>query len=412
MKKSRILCIALALCMGLYSWVFSARVLEVSASNAKVTEESIRQKEEQIQQAKNEMAGLKNGLSDIQKIKNSLEKEKSNLNNYVVKLDENLAELEQNIEELTRQIVEKESEIAQTEAELEQAEIVAQNQYDSMKTHIRFYYEVGTLQNTLGMLLTSDGISDFLNKADFLNRVYEYDQEMWKTYLMNCDYISLCKEQLEVENNLLNEQKQNVEEEQAQVESLIAEKQQEILAYETDISNQEKAIREYEQEIADQNAMIAEMERLVEEEKERLREQNRAALSYDGGIFKFPLANYTRISDEYGWRIHPTLGVRQFHNGVDFASPKGTAIYAAYDGVVVAASYSSSMGNYVMIDHGDGLYTIYMHASKLYVSANDSVLKGDTIAAVGSTGRSTGNHLHFSVRKNGEYVSPWEYLSK
>ena len=104
--------------------------------------------------------------------------------------------------------------------------------------------------------------------------------------------------------------------------------------------------------------------------------------------------------------------MKQFHNGVDFAAPSGTPIYAAYDGKVVAATYSATMGNYVMIDHGDSLYTIYMHASKLYVSKGDTVVKGQTIAAVGTTGRSTGNHLHFSVRKNGSYVSPWEYLSK
>ena len=129
-------------------------------------------------------------------------------------------------------------------------------------------------------------------------------------------------------------------------------------------------------------------------------------------MFKFPLASYTRVSDDYGMRIHPTLGVEQFHNGVDFAAPKGTAIYAAYDGQVVAAAYSATTANYVMIDHGDGLYTIYMHASALYVNRGDMVAKGETIAAVGSTGRSTGNHLHFSVRLNGSYVSPWGYLSQ
>ena len=137
-----------------------------------------------------------------------------------------------------------------------------------------------------------------------------------------------------------------------------------------------------------------------------------AAATYDGGVFKFPLASYTRISDDYGNRIHPTLGIEQFHNGVDFAAPKGTAIYAAYDGQVVAATYSNTMGNYVMIDHGGGLYTIYMHASALYVSRGDIVVRGETIAAVGSTGRSTGNHLHFSVRKDGAYTSPWNYLSQ
>ena len=92
------------------------------------------------------------------------------------------------------------------------------------------------------------------------------------------------------------------------------------------------------------------------------------------------------------------------------AAPSGSSILAAADGTVVAATYNATMGNYVMIDHGNGLYTIYMHASALYVSSGQSVSAGSTIAAVGSTGRSTGAHLHFSVRQNGSYVSPWNYL--
>jgi murein DD-endopeptidase MepM/ murein hydrolase activator NlpD len=128
-------------------------------------------------------------------------------------------------------------------------------------------------------------------------------------------------------------------------------------------------------------------------------------------MFCFPAPSYTRISDDYGERVHPVLGVTMFHNGVDMAAPSGSPILAAYDGEVVAAAYSGSMGNYVMIDHGDGLYTIYMHASALYVSKGQTVTKGQNIAAVGSTGRSTGPHLHFGVRLNGSYVSPWGYIS-
>ena len=146
---------------------------------------------------------------------------------------------------------------------------------------------------------------------------------------------------------------------------------------------------------------------VAEERKKLAAEQGRR---YDGGMFTWPAPSYTRISDEYGNRIHPILGTQQFHNGLDMAAPGGSAILAAYDGTVVAAAYSNSMGNYIMIDHGDSLYTIYMHASALYVSKGQEVSKGQKIAAVGSTGRSTGNHLHFSVRLNGNYVSPWNYL--
>lgn len=200
--------------------------------------------------------------------------------------------------------------------------------------------------------------------------------------------------------------------EEAALEELIAAKEQAIREYDSNISNKDAAIREYEADVKEQNEIIETLEKAIAEEKRKLLAESGSVIIYDGGQFKFPLASYTRISSEYGNRIHPTLGVQKFHNGVDFAAPTGTAIYAAYDGKVVAAAYSSSMGNYVMIDHGSGLYTIYMHASKLYVSAGAVVVRGETIAAVGSTGRSTGPHLHFSVRLNGAYTSPWNYLSQ
>ena len=127
-------------------------------------------------------------------------------------------------------------------------------------------------------------------------------------------------------------------------------------------------------------------------------------------MFTWPAPSYTRISDDFGMRTHPTLGIRMMHNGIDLAAPGGSPILAAYAGTVVASAYSASMGNYIMIDHGDGLYTIYMHASRLSVSKGAEVTAGQTIGAVGTTGRSTGNHLHFGVRLNGSYVSPWNYL--
>ena len=235
---------------------------------------------------------------------------------------------------------------------------------------------------------------------------------MLDQFIANKEYIALCEKQLQVEKEYLDAVKVSVETEQAAVEELIATKSQEIEKYESDIHTQEKAIREYEADIAEQNEIIKQLEKAVEAEKERIRKQNGLVLTYDGGTFAFPLESYTRVSDDYGNRTHPILKVPQFHNGVDFAAPKGTAIYAAYNGIVVAATYSSTMGNYVMIDHGDGLYTIYMHASKLHVKKDEVVTKGQKIAAVGSTGRSTGNHLHFSVRKDGNYVSPWNYIVK
>ena len=381
-----------------------------TGSKTTPTAESIKETENQISQIKEEKESLKDGLSDLQEIKKNLEQQKDDLKNYVKELDGNLEEIEAKIADLKEQISAKEAEIQQTQAELEAARKREEEQLEAMSIHIRLTYESGE-PNMVDLLLQSKSFGDFLNTVDYVEKMVASDNRMWQEYRAAKEYVQLCKEKMELEKEILDETKENVEIEQKNLEELIEQKNRDIISYETDINNKENAIREYEAEIKAQEDEIRYLEAIVAEERRQMIANNQSALVYDGGAFKFPLASYTRVSDDYGMRIHPTLGVEQFHNGVDFASATGTAIYAAYDGKVVAAAYNASMGNYVMIDHGDGLSTIYMHASALYVSKGDVVAKGDTIAAVGSTGRSTGSHLHFSVRLNGSYVSPWGYLS-
>lgn len=378
---------------------------------AALTSDSIEKKQDEIDKIQKEKDKLKGNLTDLQKLKKELEGKKSDLKSYVAELDGNLAVIEQNIADLNGQITVKEGEIEETEAELKVALETEQTQQKDMITRIRKMYEQDKSQ-MIEVLVTSGSFSNFLNRADSIEKVAAYDKQKYEDYKANRQLVELCKEQLELEKEILDQTKQTVEIEQANLEALIDQKNRDITAYESDISNKEKAIAEYEQMIKEQDEEIAALEAAIAEEKRKLLEKNGNTLTYDGGKFKFPLASYTRISDDYGWRTHPILGVKQFHNGVDFAAPKGTAIYAAYDGKVVAATYSATMGNYVMIDHGSEIYTIYMHASALYVEKGDIVIRGETIAGVGTTGRSTGNHLHFSVRKSGEYQSPWDYISK
>ncbi len=376
---------------------------------SELTSPEIQELEDQIQDAEDEIDGLKNSLSDVQGLVDELEGAKTNLNNYVEALDGALLAIEEKIADLEAQIVQKEADIAEAQARLEQAQKTEAEQYAAMSNRIKYVYEKGST-NYVQILLQASDSADLLNRLTYVDAIMSYDQDRLEEFIANKEYIDLCERQLQAEKEYLDAMKACVQNEMEATETLIATKGQEILAYEQDISNKEQAIAEYEAEIAEQTELIQALEKAVEEEKKKLIDGG--GLLYDGGIFAFPLESYTRVSDDYGPRIHPILNTPQFHNGVDFAAPKGTKIFAAYDGKVVAATYSSSMGNYVMIDHGSGLYTIYMHASKLYVSKDDVVVKGQHIAGVGSTGRSTGNHLHFSVRLNGEYVSPWDYLKK
>ena len=372
--------------------------------------ESIREKEQEIEKAKKEVSGLKSSLTDVEKLKKELEQSKSDLTAFVQQLDGQLADIQENIAKYNTMITEKEEEIEETLRDLDEAQARQELQYAAMKKRIQFMYERSD-SFYMETLFGSESIAGIVNRADYIEALSRYDREKLNEYVETRKYVELCKEELEVEKQLLDEAREAVEQEESNVSSLIGEKEAQIVSVSGDIANKEAAIKEYEDMIAQENAEIAALEKAVAEERARLEAENAQARIYNGGMFAWPCPGYKRISDEYGNRMHPILGIEKFHNGLDMAAPSGTAILAAYDGDVVAADYSSSMGNYIMINHGSGLYTIYMHCSALYVSKGQTVSKGQNIAAVGSTGRSTGPHLHFSVRLNGNYVSPWNYLS-
>ena len=375
-----------------------------------LTNEKIRESEESKKHAEEERKSLKNSLTDVKSLLAGLEATKNDLQNYITELDSDLDDINNKIDRLNTLISDKEFEIQTTEAELDNARSVEEAQYSAMKRRIKFVYEHGEASK-IEMLLSSKSFVDFLNKAEFINKMSAYDKRMLDSYIDTKNLVA-AKEQQLIEQKLgLEDAKSAVENEQDALQTLMEDKEKEITAYEGDITNKEAAIAEYEAMIAEQDQIIKDLEKAILEEKKRLLAENKKAIVYDGGQFKWPAPSYTRISDDYGTRTHPILGTQQFHNGVDMAAPSGSPILAAYDGEVIAASYSPTMGNYIMIDHGDSLITIYMHASSVSVSEGTMVARGEQIGCVGSTGRSTGPHLHFSVRQNGSYVSPWNFLS-
>lgn len=374
---------------------------------AELTNDSIKQKESAIEDAKGQVKSLQSGLTDVTALKKQLEASRDDLNAYITKLDSGLEAMQAKIDKYNDLISEKEKQITKNEKELEKAEEVQKKQYDDMKKRIRFMYERGD-STYLDVLASSESFGDILNKADYIEQLSAYDRNKLNEYAEQTKYVEACREELKEEKKVIDEAKKDAETEQAGMNDLLDEKQAQVGDVNADITNKEAAIKEYENAIASENSEIKAMEKAVADEKAKLAQAD--SRQYNGGMFTWPCPSYTRISDDYGERIHPILGIKQFHNGVDMAAPSGSPILAAYDGDVVGAGYSPTMGNYVMIDHGSGLYTIYMHASALYVSVGQSVTKGQKIAAVGSTGRSTGSHLHFSVRLNGAYTSPWNYL--
>jgi len=390
-------------------FLFKGNQAEAKVTINDITSESIEQMEQAINDAETQRQQLEANLTNIQSLLSELQITKSNLASYISQLDSSLATIEENLTNLEALIAEKESQVEITSQQLQEANQVANDQYKAMCTRIQFMYERGD-QFYLEMVFGAESFGDFLNKAEYIKMLSEYDRNMLTEYEKTVATIKTMEEMLLSEQETLEEAKADVVVEQDALLTLITQKQDQITAYEEDIDNKQVAIAEYEAEIEEQDALIAQLETAVTEERKAIALAQGYVLSYDGSRFTWPAPSYSRISCEYGWRIHPTLKVEQFHNGVDMAAPTGTSILAAYSGVVASAGYTSTMGNYVMIDHGSGLFTIYMHAQQLFVSTDELVMRGEKIATVGSTGRSTGPHLHFGVRLNGAYVSPWNYL--
>ena len=408
MKKIFSRAVIVVLCMAI---ACSIPMRSYALTFGEITSDAIKDKEDKINAAEEEKKALENSLKELENKKAQLEKEKNNLSNYVKQLDSQLSEIELQIAELSIQILDKEAEITEKEKELQIAIETETAQYEAMKRRIQFMYEQGET-NYLSLIFSADNFSDMLNKADYIEQLSAYDRQKLDEYVAITNYVRLCKSELELQKAILDQQKQGVQLRQNEVESLIANKKTEIEKYQSNIATQQAAIEEYEEDLRFQNELISQLEAEVLAAKKEILLENGISVSYSGEKMTWPCPAYTRISSEYGWRIHPTLGVNKYHNGVDMAAPKGSDILAAFSGEVVAATYNSTMGNYVLMNHGNGYYTIYMHASKLCVTPGQVIVEGEKIAEVGSTGRSTGPHLHFGVRKNGEYVNPMSYLNR
>ena len=384
-----------------------------SESTKKTVSATVRKANEAVDTAKKEKETMEKGLSDAKKMLQSLEEMKSSVENHVEQLDTQLGGVNEQLTELEVKLQDKILQVEHTQLEIVEAKKIEEKQYEDMKVRIKYMYEQGNTQY-VELFIESESMADFLNKADYITSISKYDRDMLTEYEETRKAVEELEQKLIKEQQELEVQQQETKNKISAIELLVSTKEAELETVTGQIASKEDLIREYEADLEEQNRVIEELEAAVrraeEAEKQSGTNGGTGRQTYDGGTFAWPCPGYTRISSEFGNRMHPTLGVVKFHNGIDMAAPAGTDILAAYDGTVISADYNSSMGNYVMIAHGDSLYTIYMHASALYVSTGDKVSKGDVIAAVGTTGRSTGNHLHFGVRLNGEYVNPRDYI--
>ena len=291
--------------------------------------------------------------------------------------------------------------IEEKQAEADQAQADADAQLVKYKEHLRNMEEQGMFNFYLSILFGADSFSDLLARIDMISEIMEYDKQVEEDYKDARDFALEVKAEYEAYEAELSVK---AEELQAEIDALQAEleaTQQQIDALQNDIDSYTAAYAEY---AADEDRVQAEIDRLTEE----LKKQNTPVAS--SGSYAWPCPSCYTITSNYGYRYLELYGYTRLHAGVDIGAQYGASVTAAASGSVTVATYSSSYGNYVMIYHADGSSTVYAHMSSLAVSAGQYVNQGDVIGYVGSTGNSTGPHLHFEVRINGSTVDPMQFF--
>lgn len=392
-----------------------------------------------VSEEKDKLGDLNQQKNEAEQEKQELEASKAEAQAYIDEVDKKLTTLATEMYETSQELEKTQDKIATTQKKLKEAEASITVQYDEMKLRIKYMYENGDSQ-MMDLLLNSGSFTEFLNKAEYITELSQYDRKMLNKLKDTKKEIADAKSTLETEEKNLVAMQQRQETDKASLENLSASKQQELAQYEELISHNEDTANALEAEIRAQEQRVASAE---QESIEVAEQQSREAASIEASRaaaaaaaasehqtaapsvptptpapshnatvsgYTWPLPGSTYVSSDFGYRSDPFTGGTEYHSGIDLPAPSGTPIVAATSGTVEWANYSSSAGNWIGINHGNGVYTIYMHMSALLVSAGTSVGAGQTIGLVGTTGSSTANHLHFSVRKNGAYVSPWDYV--
>ncbi|MCC8060432.1 MAG: peptidoglycan DD-metalloendopeptidase family protein [Clostridiales bacterium] len=369
-----------------------------------------------VDAAKSEANSLEKEKKKVEATLKNLESLKNDAAAYVRQLDESLEQLDQELEELEEKIADKEADIETAQEELTEAKAVEADQYAAMKLRIKYTYERGDT-SFVDLLLQSKDMGQLLNRAEYIQKIYEYDKQKLDEYAQTKEEISVHEKTLETEREELLALQEETEARQSSVKTLLEEKSNELAAYDAQISAAEGQISEYETSIREQESKIQQMEAEIKRQEEEARKAAEAAgqkyntVSLGNISFIWPCPSSSRISSVFGDRTSPTEGASTDHKGIDISAQTGASILAAASGTVVIATYSYSAGNYIMINHGGGIYTVYMHCSQLLASEGQEVAQGETIARVGSTGYSTGPHLHFGIRANGAYVNPSLYVA-
>jgi len=388
-----------AVIAGLLAFVMIASLVMGALSARAASQAHVNELKQQLTTITQQKEAASAKVASLKNQRNSILQEIEQIDTQIAAAEEELELQQALIDELNVMIADKEIELAASQTREEE-------QYRRLRERVRVMYEHGST-SYLAILLSADNFNDFLSRYEVVSQISAYDHDLLQQLKAIKEEIAEQKASLESDKYEAEGVKASMESNKKALEDTLSERQARM----DEIAAAEAAARaEYADIAREEDSVSAAIKKeaagLAAQAAAAAKAQS-AASTYVGGSFQWPLpASNNVVTCRYGMRTHPITGVYKLHSGVDLRATSGTNVYAANSGTVTRATYSSAYGNYVMIDHGGGVVTLYGHMKKLAVSKGQTVRRGQVIGYVGSTGYSTAPHLHFEIIKNGKYTNP------
>jgi murein DD-endopeptidase MepM/ murein hydrolase activator NlpD len=358
--------------------------------------------------------------------------------NELKKIDAQLIDKTKELELVEKQLDDTQNELKKVSDELARTIAQASEHETMMAKRVRVMY-MNRTTSYLELLIESENINELLDRLEIIRNVVSFDQKVLEELKLYREKVDAQKVRLEEKEQQItalaetvSEQKHKIEQAKNERSKLLAKLTNQQLKHEdllkklelqerrrnTTLVNLEKEEEKYERELDDLERTSKQLEREIQELIRKQNERSRRA-EFSGGVMRWPVPGFYRVTSPFGYRVHPVFGTRRMHAGIDIGSNitnrgrqsiYGRNFVAAADGVVILAGRFGGYGNTVIIDHGGDITTLYAHGSRILVLVGQKVDRGDPVMTVGSTGVSTGAHAHFEVRVNGTPVDPMPYL--
>ena len=420
-KSKRLVSILAGIMAAVMLLTLLVGILPVSAS-AKSSSEI----KEELKDLKGDRSEIRDQLKDLAK---KQDKTWDSIEDMVAQkdnIDQQIGLLYIEMDNINRQVRTYTELIAANQEELDAAELTLAELNEKNKERIRAMEEEGEI-TFWSVFFKAKSFADLIDRLNMMKEIEQADQRRMNELSEAAAAVVDARNALQAEKDALEESRAALRESQAELDAKRAEAESLLAELNADKRAMDLLEAEYEDEEAKLSAEIAaaeveytkvlkeeEAERKRREEEERKKREEEAAKNPapsnpSNGTWGRP-CSWRKLTSPFGYRTHPTTGQWKFHNGVDLANDQGTPIYAVRSGTVTVATYGSTYGYYVTINHGDGFSSLYAHMTHYKVSKGQYVEKGQLIGYMGSTGRSTGPHLHFSIFYNGSAVNPMNYI--